>query len=582
MKIVLNYLTNVIQYMQLYASNNRTFILKFFLLFIFISSNTFVSTLTWYYDKYYWYLAIISLGTLYKAILIILISFYFTLKCIKYIFRLRVKDKEKSLQTFKEKPLNSIAFVVPCYTEDYDKVNTTLQSLKTCIEYSRNVFRFNPLIIVIVDGENKGKGCDKKTGDYVMDIIGYENTIAYGSIVYESWKGGDVTCEYTYNTWFDIDVMVMVKKSNMGKKDSLILIRDILYNYNIKNKEIEYLRMIIDIISNINTNRTRHVIFDYIIGVDTGSYFSENAVEKLVRKIHKDDDVIGVSGFIKVHLDNLNWKNFWTFYQYFEYIFQQGLTRLGQSVIGSVTCLPGCLQIMRICDETMKEPLNEFRKLPDPESDYEKIRAYLGEDRRFTCLMLYKNPKKMTTICTDALVYTDVPTTFSVLLSQRRRWFLSSQANNIADFFSNLPILIRFIAIVQIWTFLFAIVTLICAARLIWIIVLNHNIIVLAAFSSLIFIGTYKNLLALIYAESFGKFCYMLMSMLVYTLICPFINTYIGIYAMYTMDDYSWGKTQMIEKKAEGSYIEISLNNKEIVNQDPSTEVIAMPQDVKG
>lgn len=503
--------------------------LKIFLLFSFLAINAGVATLTWYYDEYYWYLAIISLGTLYKAIFVGLITCHFCYRFLSYIFG-AIKYKENN------DPVNSIAFAVPCYTEDYDQVCVTMTSLMNSIKYARELMPFKPVFYVLVDGMNRGKGCSKTTYEYVLDVIGGGLSEDL-NVKYTSWKECDNTCRVSYGKWNDVDIVVIGKQINQGKKDSLILVRDIVHNLNDYDHYTSAFRKFYS---------EDHHKFDYIVGVDTGSYFSENAIYNLLKKIHNDKDILGVSGFIKVHLNSQNYLNFWTFYQYFEYIFQQGLTRLGQSFLGAVTCLPGCLQIIRVSDETMGKPLESFRKLPKNNSHLEKVRAYLGEDRRFTCLMLYNNPHKKIVLSTDALVYTDVPYKFSVLLSQRRRWFLSSQANNIRDFLSNLPILIRFVAIIQVWTFVFTLVTLVCLARLIWIIVMNHNLIVLAAFSSMIFITIYKNILALCYSDSIGKFIYMFLSMITYTLICPFINTFFGIYAIWYMDDYNWGKTQQV------------------------------------
>ena len=60
---------------------------------------------------------------------------------------------------------------------------------------------------------------------------------------------------------------------------------------------------------------------------------------------------------------------------------------------------------------------------------HEKNLYKLGEDRMLTTLLLQKFPTLKLKYVPEAVCYTIVPDTFSVLLSQRRRWINSTFHN---------------------------------------------------------------------------------------------------------------------------------------------------------
>lgn len=60
---------------------------------------------------------------------------------------------------------------------------------------------------------------------------------------------------------------------------------------------------------------------------------------------------------------------------------------------------------------------------------HKKNLLLLGEDRYLTTLMLKTFPKRKNIFCQQAICKTIVPDTFSVLLSQRRRWINSTVHN---------------------------------------------------------------------------------------------------------------------------------------------------------
>lgn len=59
-----------------------------------------------------------------------------------------------------------------------------------------------------------------------------------------------------------------------------------------------------------------------------------------------------------------------------------------------------------------------------------QIRALAGEDRNFIVLIFFRFPHSQTTMSLNAIAYTDPPNGLSVFLSQRKRWTLSTCAND--------------------------------------------------------------------------------------------------------------------------------------------------------
>jgi len=114
-------------------------------------------------------------------------------------------------------------------------------------------------------------------------------------------------------------------------------------------------------------------------------------------------------------------------------------TKAFESMFGGVTCLPGCFSMYRI-----KAPKGgdgywvPILANPDIVQHYsenvvdtlhKKNLLLLGEDRYLSTLMLRTFPRRKMMFCPQAVCKTIVPDTFSILLSQRRRWINSTVHN---------------------------------------------------------------------------------------------------------------------------------------------------------
>jgi chitin synthase len=137
-----------------------------------------------------------------------------------------------------------------------------------------------------------------------------------------------------------------------------------------------------------------------------------------------------------VDFSRSGWRDIlWNLYQSTEYTISQSLRRLHQSTVThKVSCLPGCCQLLKICEETCGNRIlyDLFGYCPKANDSLLKhIRATASEDRNHVCLMLSNSPHAETRQALKARAYTDVPHSWTVFLSQRRRWTLGATSNDL-------------------------------------------------------------------------------------------------------------------------------------------------------
>ena len=172
----------------------------------------------------------------------------------------------------------------------------------------------------------------------------------------------------------------------------------------------------------------------------------------MVAAMAKDDNVMGLCGETKIANKKSSWVSM---IQVFEYYISHHLTKAFESVFGGVTCLPGCFSMYRIF--IVSTPLTIGIKAPKGEAGYfvpilanpdvvsryqenivdtlhKKNLLLLGEDRYLSTLMLKTFPHRKQIFVPQAVCKTVVPDTFSVLLSQRRRW-INSTVHNLMELF---------------------------------------------------------------------------------------------------------------------------------------------------
>ena len=438
-------------------------------------------------------------------------------------------------------------YVIPCYNETEQELMNTLIS----IVYQRNVPDDKKSIVIICDGQVKGKGNNYSTDIILLKMLKNKNQ----PIIYQYTTREDTINElYIYDGLFNnINYILIIKKENSGKRDSLVLIRKICYNYN--NKINQYMKYFTYKLNKIYNEEQ----IEYIIGTDADTVLEYNCSYELIKTLDKDKDIYGCVGYVDIN-KNMNFLNPYVLYQYAEYMFSQCLKRQAQSnLTHKVNCLSGCNQILRISKETCgEEILSLFNYCPtNNDSIFTHIRSIASEDRNHICLMLSLYPYVKTVQNLNAIAYTTVPTNLNIFLSQRRRWTLGASTNDMLLLkLPNINIFEKISSFVNI--FIFCLSPFILTATIMFIrslikkssmLMLYLSILMLIPFSYGLFIPLFVKQMTLRDALFFY------ISYIFFLCIGSIINILIYMYSFLTMDTIKWGKQREIESEIENIYI---------------------------
>lgn len=160
-----------------------------------------------------------------------------------------------------------------------------------------------------------------------------------------------------------------------------------------------------------------------------------DALNRLVASAADDSSIIGICGETKLDNEEGSW---WTMIQVYEYYISHHLAKAFESLFGSVTCLPGCFSLYRIRTADKGRPIIISNRIIDDYAEgnvdtlHKKNLFSLGEDRYLTTLLTKHFPTYKLKFTPDAIAHTIAPESWSVLLSQRRRW-INSTVHNLCE-----------------------------------------------------------------------------------------------------------------------------------------------------
>lgn len=355
-------------------------------------------------------------------------------------------------------PLAHVLCLVTAYSEGEQGVRTTLDSV-AMTDYPNS----HKAILVICDGIIKGRGETHSTPDIVLSMM-KDHTIprdeveafsyvavASGSKRHNMAKIYAGFYDYGVNSKIPLDKqqrvpmmivvkcgtpdeMVKSKPGNRGKRDSQIILMSFLQKvmFDERMTELEY-EMFNGLwkVTGISPD-----FYEIVLMVDADTIVYPDSLTHMVSAMVKDPDIMGLCGETKIANKRASWVSA---IQVFEYFISHHLSKSFESVFGGVTCLPGCFCMYRI--KAPKGAQNYWVPIlanPDVVEHYsenvvdtlhKKNLLLLGEDRYLTTLMLRTFPKRKQVFVPQAVCKTTVPETFSVLLSQRRRWINSTVHN---------------------------------------------------------------------------------------------------------------------------------------------------------
>ncbi|KAJ1719019.1 hypothetical protein LPJ53_006140 [Coemansia erecta] len=222
------------------------------------------------------------------------------------------------------------------------------------------------------------------------------------------------------------------RPGNRGKRDSQMLL---LHFLNRVHFEAPMSPLDLEIYHQMkNVIGVHPSLYEYLLMVDADTEVVPDSLTRLVACMVHDAKVIGICGETQLTNEDFSWT---TMIQVYEYFISHHMAKAFESLFGSVTCLPGCFRMYRL-RTARGMPLiiskNVVKDYSENHVDtlHKKNLLSLGEDRYLTTLMMKYFPQYKMTFTADAKCKTTAPDTWSVLLSQRRRW-INSTVHNLVE-----------------------------------------------------------------------------------------------------------------------------------------------------
>ncbi|KAK1518193.1 chitin synthase [Colletotrichum paranaense] len=463
----------------------------------------------------------------------------------------------------KRRPAPQDKFVicqVPAYTEGEDSLRKALDSL-TALQYDNK----RKLICVICDGVIVGEGNDRPTPKIVLDILGVDPKVDPPALPFKSVGTGSEQLNYgkVYSGLYEFEGNVVpylvivkcgkeseqskAKPGNRGKRDSQILLMSFLNRVHHRSPmsplELEMFHQINNIIG------VDPELYEYLMMIDADTCVREDSLNRLVSACANDAKIAGICGETGLQNDDKTW---WTMIQVYEYFISHNLAKAFESLFGSVTCLPGCFTMYRLRTVDKGKPLiisdNIIRDYAvcDVDTLHKKNLLSLGEDRYLTTLMTKYFPSMKFKFIPDAYCQTAAPESWSVLLSQRRRW-INSTIHNLFELMKLKEMCgfccfsMRFIVFIDLFGTIILPATTFYLGYLIYLVASRTGQFPMI---SIIMLAAVYGLQALIFIlkrqwQHIGW-------MIIYILAFPIYNFALPIYSFWNQDNFSWGNTRIV------------------------------------
>ncbi|KAI9276746.1 chitin synthase-domain-containing protein [Phascolomyces articulosus] len=476
-------------------------------------------------------------------------------------------------------PLAHTICLVTCYSEGPEGVRTTLDSIATS-DYPNS----HKLILVVCDGIITGHGESMSTPEVCVsmmrDFIIPPDQVEPGSYIAiaDGAKRNNMAQVYAGYYRYDdetvapehqlrVPMITIVKcgtpeeaneskPGNRGKRDSQIILmqfmQKVMFDERMTSMEYDFFNSIWRV-TGIPADR-----YEIVLMVDADTKLFPDALSRLVSCAVKDPEISGLCGETRIANKTASWVSM---IQVFEYYISHHQSKAFESIFGGVTCLPGCFCMYRI--KAPKGPNGYWVPIlanPDIVEHYsenvvdtlhKKNLLLLGEDRYLSTLMLRTFPNRKMMFVPQAVCKTIVPDTFSVLLSQRRRW-INSTIHNLMELVLVHDLCGTFCFSMQFVVFMELVGTLALPAAISF----TLYLIILAilgrpAIIPLLLLALILGLPAILIVMTSRKLVYVGW-MFIYLFSLPIWNFILPTYAYWHFDDFSWGDTRKVEGSGGG------------------------------
>ncbi|KAJ3560179.1 hypothetical protein NPX13_g9393 [Xylaria arbuscula] len=449
---------------------------------------------------------------------------------------------------------------VPAYTEGEDSLRKALDSL-TALQYDNK----RKLICVICDGVIVGAGNDRPTPKIVLDILGVDPKLDPPALPFKSVGTGSEQLNYgkVYSGLYEFEgnvvpyiVVVKIgkeseqqktKPGNRGKRDSQIMLMSFLNRVHhrapMNPLELEMFHQINNIIG------VDPELYEYLLMVDADTCVREDSLNRLVAACANNSKIAGICGETALQNEERSW---WSMIQVYEYYISHHLSKAFESLFGSVTCLPGCFTMYRLRTADRGKPLIiadaviQDYSIRNVDTLHKKNLLSLGEDRFLTTIMTKHFPHMSYKFQPDAYCQTAAPETWSVLLSQRRRWINSTIHNlfelmMLKDMCGFCCFSMRFVVFIDLFGTLILPATTVYLGYLIYLLASHTGPI---PYISLAILAGVYGLQAIIFIlkrqwQHVGW-------IIIYLLAFPIFSFVLPIYSFWNQDNFTWGNTRIV------------------------------------
>ncbi|KAI0344638.1 hypothetical protein BDW22DRAFT_1391487 [Trametopsis cervina] len=460
--------------------------------------------------------------------------------------------------------------LVTCYSEGEESLRTTLDSISTTT-YSDA----RKLLFVVADGMITGAGEKRSTPDICVSLLeadprfGNPVPMSYGAVgagakaenramVYAGHytvAGRRTPTVIVVKCGTEAEAATDKKPGNRGKRDSQLILMNffsrVTYNDRMTPLDFDLFRKI-HILMGVTPD-----FFEVCLMVDADTKVFPDSLKSLVNCMHHDQMIMGVCGETRIANKRQSWV---TAIQVFEYFISHHLAKAFESVFGGVSCLPGCFSMFRL--KARKSTGEDWVPLiikPEIVKEYsqsvvttlhQKNLLLLGEDRFLTTILIRTFPNRKMMFLPQARCRTVVPDTFSILLSQRRRW-INSTIHNLMELVLVRNLCGTFCFSMQFVVFMDLLGTVVLPIA----ITLTYTLIVDMALHPpktfeeaipLMLLVAVLGLPAVLILITTRKVVYVFW-MLIYLLALPVWNLVLPVYAFWHFDDFSWGETRKVE-----------------------------------
>jgi chitin synthase len=346
-----------------------------------------------------------------------------------WLISLFVRNMRRCVRGKDTEPIKNktIVSVIPAYSETYEQIIRTLDS----IVYNEIGDNRNLLFII----------CDGKENNIQRAL---DQCIKTDQVQYKTWKLVDNQLTMIYGFYKGTPCVVLKKKLNQGKKDSLILSHD-FFNYPRDTcGSIEVRNHVRTEVLNLFGLKD----FDYMFCTDADSIITKGSFSYMLETLERRN-AHACCGLVVVDFAESDWSP-WNLYQNFQYLYGQYVRRGCEDLIGSVTCMPGCITMFRICP-LAANAIKLYSTLPGKNDFIKNSVQMLGTDRRLAASFLYQSSEVKHVLDCRAKCYTIPPNTLYQYISQRRRWGSNMYFNSLCNMIGpNINWFIRFLCFLDV------------------------------------------------------------------------------------------------------------------------------------